>query len=279
MAAPGFRPDLEPRVPEGAGPEADLVVLLHGTFCDGRTTLAYARALAGRGLRVWIYEYPYLRDLPGNAARFDEAMARRLADDGVDPGRLAGVGYSQGGMILRYLLSGHGQGAWCARMRTLVQVASPNAGVTPGWLVALLTPEVDGSCRFPALEQMRVGSALLEDLARRPLAPELSLGIVYGEGRGQDLLERFFFGRLRDHWTTRLLDLVWSGYLLDQEAHDGLVSVASVLSVLTLPGAEAYPAPLRVETDHLGLLGHPEAVQGVADLVTRLMGRSAAERA
>lgn len=272
----GFRPDLER--PTAHRPGEAVVVLVHGTFCDGRTLTLWQHVLEEAGFPVWIFEYRYLDSIPRNAALLERAMAERLRALGAAaPRRVMAVGYSQGGMIWRWLLAGSSPVGWRERLRALVQVASPNLGAEPSDLASLLWRDgVDDAA--PALVQLQRRSRLVRTLQDRPLDPAYGYGVIYGVGRGRAVLGRFFAGRPEGTALSRAVGRVYEAALLPPAENDGLVSVASALGLLAEPGRADAPC-LRVATDHLGLLESGEAAQGLRDMAAEFLGEPAeAER-
>lgn len=271
-----FRPDLER--PSAHRPGDAVVVLLHGTFCDGRTLSLWQHVLEEAGFPVWIYEYPYLESIPRNAARLEQALEDRLRALGAAaPRRVMAVGYSQGGMIWRWLLAGGPRQGWRERVRALVQVASPNLGAEPSDLASLLW-RAGTDDAAPALVQLQRRSRLVQVLRERPLDSEYGYGVIYGVGRGRAVLGRFFDGRPEGSALSRAVGRVYEAAFLSPHPNDGLVAVDSALGVLAEPGREGAPC-VRVDTDHLGLLESPEAAKGLERMAADFLGAPAeAER-
>ncbi len=269
----GWRPDQERR--SGVVSGGDLVVFLHGTFCDARTTRFLAEGLEAAGWPVWVYEYRYLDPIEANARLFEEDLERRLAGLGRSgPGRLLLVGYSQGGLLLRWLLAGQGHATWLARVVGLIQIATPNGGTPVAPLARL--GWVPGGVPAPALRAMEPASGFLDELDRRPLMAGVGFGLIYGHGPGRHLLERFFLGRVREHPVTIWLGALYERILLPGGEHDGLVPTESALRIYAQPGLEGEPAPVRIETDHLGLLVDPRAREALVELGRRLVASTRA---
>ena len=271
-----FRPDLER--PGAHRPGDAVVVLLHGTFCDGRTLELWQHVLEEAGYPVWIFEYRYLDSIPRNAALLERALDERMRALGAAaPRRVMAVGYSQGGMIWRWLLAGARPEGWRERVRALVQVASPNLGAEPSDLASFLWRSGQDDAA-PALVQLQRRSRLIRDLGTRPLDPGYGYGVIYGVGRGRAVLGRFFDGRPEGSALSRAVGRVYEAAILSPHENDGLVAVDSALGVLGEAGREDSPR-LRVATDHLGLLESPEAATGLADMAAEFLGEPAgAER-
>jgi hypothetical protein len=233
----------------------------------------WREALERAGYPVWVFEYRYLDSIVQNAHLFDLAFQRRLAALPEDfPRRIQLVGYSQGGILLRWLLSGRAGGSWLGRVVSFIQIASPNGGCEPADLCKLLWGGVGRDSASPALEQLRPGSRLLEELSGKGLVGMPGYGVIYGIGLGRGVLGRFLAGRPEGTTFTRFVGRIYEALFVCPRANDGLVSKESALLLLAEAGMEEGPTPRRVENDHLGLLVDPETAAALVDLTRTLLG-------
>lgn len=265
----GFRPDLES--PEAAEPGETLVVFVHGTFCDAPTQDLWRRSVEAEGYPVWLFEYRYLESVVINARRLDQDLQARLDELGArTPERLVVVGYSQGGLLLRWLLSGRARKNWVERVVGFLQVASPNRGCEPADLCKLFwSPGSDPAS--PALEQLRPGSRMMQVLGERSLREGLRYGVVYGVGPGRGVLGRFWAGRPEGNRLTRALGRLYEWLFLCPRANDGLVSVESALALYRERPELARLAPRRVDNDHLGLLVDPRVAEILPEMLREIL--------
>ncbi len=262
-----FRPDLEMAGP--CKPGGPLVVMVHGTFCCGRNLSLYQEEWRQAGIPVWIYEYPYLQSIVKNAGHFAKELAKRLrALPEGPPSEIYLVGYSQGGMVLRYALQSRLiPEPWRSKVQGFIQIASPNRGSDPADLSALLL-SLGQEDAAPALVQLRPKSRFLARLNQGHLPVGLSYGAIYGVGQGRSVLGRFLTGRPEGDWKSRGAGLLYERWILPREEHDGLVTTTSSLSLVDAEGLRGVPS-VRVETDHLGLLVDPQAATGSRQMIQR----------
>lgn len=265
-----FREDLES--PAAGDPGESLVILVPGTFCDARTLLPWRDRLEASGFRCWLFEYRYLDSMVQNARLLEALVAARLEALGERaPRRIQLVGYSQGGLLLRWLLRHHQRRGWLARVVGWIQVASPNTGVEPADLAVLLRGR-GGEPAAPALDQIRRGSRLLERLDAGALPEGLAYGLVYGHGPGRAVLGRFRCGTPQGDLTSRVLGWFFELLFLCPRENDGLVSSESARHLVDRGRVVPTSPPRKVETDHLGLLVHEEVAEGLALLVGEALG-------
>lgn len=261
VANPGYRPDLEPS--SSLDPGDELVIMLHGTFCDGPSLRHWGRALHDQALPHWIFEYDCLASIPKNARRFDRLTRERLESLSRPPKRIVLLGYSQGGMILRWLLLSRAS-AWMQAVVGWIQVASPNRGADPAWLQDGFFPWPGGYPKDSSLSQMKVGSRWLSHLETKSFDPRLRYACLRGEGRGRDVLARFLRGDLAPHPLVDAVGWIYERFFLPRTRNDGLVSEASSVALEAVFGALGPVASHCVQTDHLGLLVSTEAAQTLA---------------
>lgn len=263
----GYRPDLE-----AAGParrQDVLVILVHGTLYPAPTMRTWRARLEEAGLETWLYEYRYLHRVEENCRLLERHTRERLEKrPGPPPGRIVVIGYSQGGMLLRWLLAGHGKEDWLRRVVGMIQVAAPNLGAEVAGLERWTFPPLR---REGALAQLTPGSPFLQELRDRPLPAGLGVGMVYGLGTGQHFLERLVFGRLVESPIMAAVGGFYERWKLPAQEHDGLVPTASALALYELPGMEDQPAPRQVVNDHLGLMEDPEVGDALVELTERFL--------
>lgn len=267
-----YRPDLEE--PPASPADDAVVILVHGTLYPAFTMRPLAAGLEAAGYRVWLYEYRYLQPIEENARLLERHTQERLDALGPRaPGRVVVAGFSQGGLLLRWLLSGHGRAPWLNRVAGLIQIAAPNLGSPVAFLERTTFPLLR---RPGAFMQMTSGSGFLAALESRPLRAGLAIGVIYGEGPGHQFLSRLFLGTTVSRGVPRAIGRAYEAWFLSEGPHDGLVPVASALGILTVPGAEEALPPRPVATDHLGLLVDPEARRHLVDLTGEVLRRRGA---
>lgn len=158
--------------------EPTLVVLQHGLSRSAWSLWRLERALAAHGYEVLNESYPSTQmRIEDHADRLARALERRLADRVGPPPRLAFVGHSMGGLVIRSYLGRAG----ARRASACVFVATPHRGA------CLVTARKD---RFvfglflgdKAALQLEPGNAFFDSLGPLPCD---SVGCIYG-GLGDD---------------------------------------------------------------------------------------------
>jgi triacylglycerol esterase/lipase EstA (alpha/beta hydrolase family) len=132
-------------------PARQPVILLHGVLCNAGVWRGMRRYLAMRGITP-VYALTFSPPL-GSIDDFSEQFAARidgvLAATGAD--KVAVVGHSMGGLVVRAYLRRHGSGK-IARVMTL---GTPHHGSVHAWLFA-----------GASLRQLRPGNPWLDELNR-----------------------------------------------------------------------------------------------------------------
>ena len=191
--------------------ERQIVLLVHGYFCNGGVWRYYVRWLEERGFAVFTVSLePVYGSLDENArvleARIDAILKSARSE------RLALVGHSMGGLVMRTYLRRCG----ASRVDRIVTLGSPHQGTE---LAGLAYGENGGA--------MRIGSAWLNDPSNMQGLEQVRNGVTTIISRDDNLVTPYRNGTLP---CARSIEIAGIGHLSMIASRTVFEIVATVLS-------------------------------------------------